>query len=165
MIEALGNRPILPVRPATDTLIFGGGDEPDPLDGSGREEQASRGAAIRRILVVEDDWFIGMEIETVLRQAGYEVVSVAASASEAVEAALEHAPDIALMDIRLAGERDGIDAAIELRERCDVGSIFVSAHQDESARRGAERARPAGWIGKPFSHAQLLAAIAAAGRQ
>ncbi len=125
---------------------------------------APAGDTVRRILVVEDDWFIGMEIETVLRQAGYEVLDLVPTAEEAVEVALRLQPDLVLMDIRLAGPRDGIEAAIEIRQRADIASLFVSAHQDERARRRAERARPAGWVGKPFSHAQLLSAIKAVRR-
>ena len=116
---------------------------------------------VKRLLVVEDDWFIGMEIEAVLRQAGYEVLDVVASAEAAVSAALEHKPDLVLMDIRLAGPRDGIDAAVDIREQADIPCLFVSAHGDSAARERAARSRPVGWITKPFSHAQLLSAIGA----
>ncbi|ESR25519.1 response regulator [Lutibaculum baratangense] len=137
-------------------------------DGEG-EAAASPGSfaggrpGLRRILVVEDDWFIGLEIETILKEAGHEVVDVVATADLAVRRAMETTPDLVLMDIRLMGPRDGIDAALEIRSRADIPCIFVSAHQDEATRRRAEASAPAGWVAKPFSHAQLLAAIAAAG--
>lgn len=147
-------------------LICGSGDQDDrPRPGAGNSAFQAPAGNIRRLLVVEDDWFIGMELETVLREAGYDVIDVVASADVAVATALRERPDLILMDIRLSGRRDGIDAAIEIRERADIGCIFVSAHQDDAARTRAEGARPVGWVGKPFSHAQVLAAIRDADRK
>jgi two-component system, response regulator PdtaR len=122
------------------------------------------GAILRgaRLLVVEDDVFIGMEIEDILRTAGHDVLAIAVSADEAVAAALDARPDLILMDIRLLGPRDGIDAALEIRQRADIPAIFVSAHQDAAVRSRAEAARPLGWVPKPFSPPQLLAALEAA---
>lgn len=153
------------VTPCRKAFVFCGDDE-DGVEAEqpGPDRIPFAGGEIRRLLVVEDDWFIGMELETVLREAGYEVVDVVPSAEEAVAAAVRQRPDLILMDIRLAGKRDGIEAAIEIRDRADISCIFVSAHQDEASRARAARARPAGWVAKPFSHAQIVAAIEAAGR-
>lgn len=140
-------------------IVFGGkdDDESDAL----RPTTDARAAAepSPRILIVEDEWIVAMEMEAVALSAGYEVVGVAATADEAVAAALGHKPDLVLMDIRLRGHRDGVDAALELRQRADIPCLFVSAHQDPGVRARAQAARPKGWLPKPFSRPQLLAAI------
>src|SRR5262245_2460379 len=66
-----------------------------------------------RILIVEDEVFVAMDAEAILTSAGYEIVATAASADDAVAKAGRLAPDLVLMDIRLNGARDGIDAALE----------------------------------------------------
>jgi CheY-like chemotaxis protein len=119
-------------------------------------------ATTGRLLVVEDDPFICMEIEAIAEDAGHVVVGVAGRADEAVARALATLPDLVLMDIRLIGARDGIEAALEIRARAGIPSLFVSANTDRATVARAEPARPAGWVPKPFTRQQLLAAIAAA---
>lgn len=138
----------------------GGGD--GRTGPAGRDPAAGPRTTGGRLLIVEDDWFIALEIEAVALAAGYEIVGMAASADEAVELALAGGPDLVLMDIRLAGPRDGIDAALELRERADIPSLFVSAHNDPGVQAKAAPARPAGWLSKPFTEPQLAEAIARA---
>lgn len=103
-----------------------------------------------RVLITEDNWLIASEWEIALQEAGYEVLGVAVSADEALQMCLADRPDFVLMDIRLLGRRDGVELAIELRERLELPSIFVSAHDDQGTRRRAAPARPLGWIAKPF---------------
>lgn len=116
-------------------------------------------AGSSRILVVEDEWFISMEIEAILAGAGYEVVGVATAVDDAIGLADQHRPDLVLMDIRLRGDGDGIAAAAEIRRRFGLRSIFVSAHTDPATRERAEPAEPLGWVVKPFSDGELLAAV------
>jgi DNA-binding NarL/FixJ family response regulator len=103
-----------------------------------------------RILIVEDDYLVGMELEAGLRDAGYEIVANVATAEEAVAAAADERPRLAIMDIRLASARDGIDAAIEIYTRFQIRSIFASAHGDREVRARAESARPLAWVAKPY---------------
>jgi len=112
-----------------------------------------------RVLIVEDEIWAALDIEWVVYKIGAEVVGIASSAEKAIELAESAEPDLALMDIRLAGERDGIDAAIELRQRFDIPSLFVSAHVDTHTRHRAAPARPAGFIDKPFTPELLTRAI------
>ncbi len=112
------------------------------------------------ILIVEDDFLIALDVEAALTDAGFNVIGVAASADEAIKLAAAHAPSVVLMDIRLAGRRDGIDAALELFESHGIRSVFVSAHSDEEARRRAAPAQPLGWIEKPYSNATVVEFIA-----
>jgi two-component system, response regulator PdtaR len=111
------------------------------------------------ILIVEDDWFIAMDIRDLVAAAGYRVTEIAATADEAVAAAVADRPDLVLMDIRLVGPKDGIEAALEIRDRVDSPCLLVSAHQDARLQARAAAARPRGWLMKPFSNQQLLTAI------
>jgi CheY-like chemotaxis protein len=114
-----------------------------------------------RIIVVEDDVFIRLDLMTHLRAGGHTVVGSAASAAEAVRLAERERPELILMDVRLAGDRDGIDAATEIWQRFAIRSLFVSANLDARARAKAAAANPVGYLEKPFSPHSLLAALAA----
>jgi DNA-binding response OmpR family regulator len=115
----------------------------------------------RRVLVVEDDYLVGLTICDLLEGAGYTVLGPAITGEEAVSLALDERPDLVLMDVRLAGEMDGVDAAIEIA-RCGIRSLFVSAHSDPQTRSRGAVAKPHGWLEKPFGNAELLGAVAAA---
>lgn len=115
-----------------------------------------------RVLVVEDEWLVSMEIETILENAGFQVVGVAVSADEAVRMAETERPDLVMMDIRLKGRGDGVDAALEINRRLGLRCLFVSAYTDDRMRERAQAARPLGWLSKPFSDRQLLKTLQAA---
>ena len=111
------------------------------------------------ILLVEDDFLVGMEVEAGLQEAGYEVAGVAATADEAVALAAARRPALVVMDIRLASERDGVDAAIEIFRTLGIRSIFASAHGDARIRARAEAAQPLGWVAKPYRVETLVKAV------
>src|SRR6476661_4412900 len=113
----------------------------------GVKDRKAKGA---RILIVEDDYFVAMEIEHQLQEAGFDVVGAA------------ERPQLAIMDIRLAGHRDGIEAAVELSSKFGIRSIFATAHGDSETRRRAQQANPLGWLTKPYSASALLATVSAA---
>jgi hypothetical protein len=83
-----------------------------------------------KILVVEDDYLVAIQMEQTLSDAGFEVAGVVASAEAAIDAAAAQRVALVIMDIRLAGRRDGVDAAIELFGRHGIRSIFATAHMD-----------------------------------
>lgn len=122
---------------------------------SERRESAPRPC----ILLVEDDFLVGMEVEAGLEEAGYEVAGVAATAEAAVALAAARRPALVIMDIRLASDRDGIDAALEIFRTLGIRSLFASAHVDAQVRARAEAARPLGWVAKPYRVETLLAAV------
>ncbi len=122
----------------------------------GDGDAARAGENRLRVVIVEDNWIIAAEIEVTLAEAGYHVIGIAMSAEQAVQLCSADRPDVALMDIRLQGRRDGIDAAIELRDRYDVPSVFLTAHGEPETRRRAEPARPLGWIVKPVTGPALV---------
>lgn len=109
-----------------------------------------------RILIVEDEYFVALEAEQCLEDAGFTVVGVADTAELAVELALSGQPEVVIMDIRLSGPRDGIDAAIELRSLLDIPCVFATAHADAGTRRRAEEAKAFAWLQKPYSSSALI---------
>jgi two-component system, response regulator PdtaR len=118
-----------------------------------------------RILIVEDDYLVGMELEAGLRDAGYEVIGIVTTAEQAVALAGAQRPSLAIMDIRLASERDGIDAAIEIYTRFKIRSIFASAHGDPEVHARAEAACPLGWVAKPYRVETLIREVERALRE
>ena len=110
-----------------------------------------------RILVVEDEGLIAHDIAKRLESLGHSVVGTASTADEAVAAA--HTAELVLMDIRIDGERDGIDAAAEIRERYHIPVIFLTAHADRSTLERAKVAAPYGYMVKPLGPATLQASI------
>ena len=119
----------------------------------------------QRILIVEDDYFVATNLEHQLVEAGYEVVGVAVSAAEAVQLAKERSPNLAIVDIRLAGNSDGVEAATALLTLYRVPSVFATAHGDPETRSRAQKANPLGWINKPYSFDVVLAVIRSALRR
>lgn len=112
-----------------------------------------------RILVVEDDYFVGLQNEDMLIKAGFAVVGIATSAEYALTLADRERPDLALMDVRLTHSGDGVDTAIKLLQLHGIRSVFVTACSDPATRSRAVVARPLGWVVKPFSAAVLAKAV------
>ncbi|HEY0712113.1 MAG TPA: response regulator, partial [Polyangia bacterium] len=112
-----------------------------------------------RILVVEDEPELAAEVEQTLIELGYDVVGRAASGDEAIARAEERLPDLVLMDIRLRGERDGIETAAEIRDRFRLPVVFMSAHTDEATLGRARRSSPYGYVVKPFTLGELWTAV------
>jgi len=127
-----------------------------------------RTAALERILVVEDDFLVAMQMEAALTDAGFAVAGVASTGEDAIELALSERPRLAVMDVRLAGARDGIDTALQLFAEQGIRCIFATAHHDEHARRRAAPAEPLGWLPKPYTMTSLIdlvrSALAALGK-
>lgn len=128
-------------------------------DDSKGHNDKRRAPAPLRILIVEDEVFVAMDAEAILVAAGHEVVSMAASADEAIAKTAQFMPELVLMDIRLIGPRDGIDAALEIKRRFNVPIIFVTANTDPVTHARAMQAKPLAIIPKPFSPRDLHAAI------
>ncbi|MDR3568336.1 MAG: PAS domain S-box protein [Syntrophobacteraceae bacterium] len=112
-----------------------------------------------RILVVEDEAIVTMEIEQRLTAMGYLVAAVASSGEQALRLAGEKRPDLVLMDIGLDGDMDGISAAEKIRSRFHVPTIFLTAYSEDSTLERAKRAEPCGFLLKPFDDRELKAAI------
>ena len=108
-----------------------------------------------RVLIVEDEFYISLHTRGLLEALGHVVLAVAVSADQAFSIAERERPDVVLMDIRLVGERDGIDAAQEIGGRLGIGSIFVTANTDPETRRRADAVSPLGFLEKPLTIERL----------
>jgi PAS domain S-box-containing protein len=111
-----------------------------------------------QILVVEDDNIVMMEIKDILQILGYAVCGVASHGEEAVEKAGETRPDLVLMDIRLKGAMDGMEAAEQIRARFDIPVVYLTALADEDTLQRAKVTEPYGYILKPFEERELHSA-------
>jgi CheY-like chemotaxis protein len=114
-----------------------------------------------RVLIVEDEFLIRLHVEELVNGAGHKVAAAAATGREALAAAERVQPDMALMDIGLAGDMDGVATARELFRRWRIRSLFVSANCDQF-RDSAADVRPLGFLTKPVSPQRLIQALEAA---
>ena len=115
-----------------------------------------------RILLVEDDFLVAMTMESDLAEGNYEIAGIANSADAAVSLAKKTRPDLVVMDIRLVGPRDGVDAALEIFAATGIRCLFATANADSQARARAASAQPLGWLQKPYGREALLSALAGA---
>ncbi len=113
----------------------------------------------KRIFIVEDQRLIAADLDNTLLKLGYLVAGSVASGAEAVEQTLALRPDLVLMDIRLQGDMDGIEASEAIRQRFDVPVVFLTAYADEETLVRAKLAAPYGYVVKPFNQRELRAAI------
>jgi hypothetical protein len=112
-----------------------------------------------RVLVVEDERLIAEEILERLTRMGFRVVGSVDTAEDAVQAARRELPELILMDIRLKGKMDGIEAAAEIRRDLNIPVIYLTSHSDRGTRARAMETTPCGYVLKPFREEDLLVAI------
>jgi CheY-like chemotaxis protein/DNA-binding PadR family transcriptional regulator len=112
-----------------------------------------------KILIVDDEAIITMQLEERLSVMGYTVGGMAASGEDAVEKARNIRPDLVLMDIVMPGKMNGIEAAKIITAELDIPVVFVTAYADDAIIEKAKSARPYGYIVKPFNELEIKAAI------
>jgi PAS domain S-box-containing protein len=103
-----------------------------------------------KILIVEDEAIVAKNIEKHLLNAGYKVVGLATKAEESIEKAETEKPDLVLMDIKLKGKMDGIEAANKIRESLRLPVIFLTSYTDDETFQRAKLTDPFGYLIKPF---------------
>ena len=113
----------------------------------------------KKILVVEDETIVAWDIQNILESFGYIVSAVVDSGQDAIQKAAETNPDLVLMDIRLQGEMDGVEAAEQIRLRFNIPIVYVTAHADSKTLQRAKITEPFGYIVKPFQEKELNATI------
>ena len=116
----------------------------------------------KRVLIVEDEALIAEELSERLSQLGFLVIAAVGCADEAVDIASRERPDLVLMDIRLKGKKDGIEAAAEIRSRGDIPIVYLTAYSDRSTVDRAKRTDYDGFVLKPFRQRELQATIVVA---
>jgi len=108
-----------------------------------------------RILIVENERIVSMDMQRRLKNLSYDVVGAAVSGEEAIQKAELHRPDLVLMDIMLDGKLDGIQAAEVIRGRLNIPVIYVTAYGDGPTLERAKVTEPFGYILKPFEEREL----------
>ena len=114
---------------------------------------------MHRILVVEDEGIVALNVQNTLTQLGYEVVGTALTSSEAIHLAAMERPDVILMDINLGTGADGIETAAQLSRNHDIPVIFLTAYSDDATLARARSTAPYGYLLKPFSSRELHATV------
>jgi signal transduction histidine kinase len=107
------------------------------------------------ILIVEDEGILARGLENRLRRLGYIVAGTAATGEEAIRQAGHKKPDLAIMDIKLKGEMDGIEAARIIRDRFDIPVVYLTAYGDKETLKRAKITEPYGYIRKPVEEREL----------
>lgn len=112
-----------------------------------------------RILVVEDEQPLADQIRETLQGQGYEITCIASSGEEALHKAIDNRPHLVLMDTRLKGRMDGIEAARQIRAQLDAPVVYLSAHADEAMLGRAKETEPLGILLEPIRAEELKATI------
>jgi CheY-like chemotaxis protein len=112
-----------------------------------------------RILLVEDEILTAMRLELEMKKYGYTKIQSVPTGEEAIRAAQQEAPDLILMDIRLAGDLDGIETMQEIHTFARIPVIFMSGYSDREQLQRANALLPAAYLTKPVNIADLTAAI------
>lgn len=112
-----------------------------------------------RVLIVEDETLIAEELRERLSRLGITVIAAVSSGEEGVEIATSERPDLVLMDIRLSGQKDGVQAAREIREQVDIPIVYLTAHSDRRTVERANKTDHDGFILKPFLKKELQSTI------
>ncbi len=112
-----------------------------------------------KVLIVEDEPIVAMDLKQEVQELGYDVIGVAESADDALRIVQDVVPDFALMDIRIVGSMDGIQTARALRHWYHVPSIFLTSYSDDATLTRAARAMPYGYLTKPFKSVELKATL------
>lgn len=111
------------------------------------------------ILVVEDNMIIAAHLQRILQGFGYHVPQTVTTGEAAIQVANEIKPDLALVDIQLAGQMDGIEAARYMRSNLDIPIIFLTAFTEDERLEQAKTTEPYGYLVKPVQERELYATL------
>ena len=115
-----------------------------------------------KILIVDDDVLIAEHLKEILSAFGYSDIRLAHNKIDALASIASFSPDIALLDIRMEGERDGIEIGHAIKTQFQFPFIFITAHSDKEMIKAAAQERPSGYVTKPFKKADVYAAVSIA---
>lgn len=106
---------------------------------------------MKKVLIVEDDLILSMINKRYLELLGHKVVGSARNGLDAIEAAKKYNPDVILMDVRIDGNMDGIDAMEEIRKFSKAAVIYVTGNSEPLTKERAEKTNMLGFCIKPIS--------------
>lgn len=113
----------------------------------------------RSVLVVEDNFLAALLIELTLKEAGYRVIATVRTGEQAIEYAVEHHPELVVMDVNLAGDLDGVQAAERIHSVAGSDVLFQTAYSDRETISRIDRVPNVGRLTKPLDPATLLAHV------
>ena len=113
----------------------------------------------KRVLIIEDEAIVARSLTILLRRWGYDVAGTADNGFRAIELAMETLPDLLLMDVRLDGLMDGLEAAAQIVEQRSVPVVYLTAYANTMVRDHSKMVAPFLCVTKPFSEDNLQAAI------
>jgi PAS domain S-box-containing protein len=112
-----------------------------------------------RVIIADDERIVAADLRKRVMALGYTVLAVVGSGEDAVREALQHRPDLVLLDIGMEGAYDGIAAAAIIRKEIDIPVIFVTSYSDKETLRRAKEIGPFGYILKPFDERELATTV------
>lgn len=112
-----------------------------------------------KILIIEDEIIVALDIKSALENLGYEVTSIATNDTEALQSIKENIPNIILADINLENSRDGIDIIKEIKNIHNIPAIYLTAFSDDATINRAIETNPVGYLLKPFNTHELKSTI------
>ena len=112
-----------------------------------------------KILIVEDEAIVALEIQIRLRAMGYNVCGISATGEKAVQMAESMRPNFVLMDIKLKGEMNGIEAAEIIKDKYSIPSVFITAFSDENTIQQIKNSKNRDYLMKPLREEELKEAI------
>lgn len=112
-----------------------------------------------KILIVEDEAIVAMEVEHRLTMMGYNICDVSSSGERAILLAEQHKPDLVLMDIKLKGNMNGLIAARIIKEKYNIPSVFITANSDQNTIKQIDELLHFEYLFKPIEEENLLRAI------
>lgn len=112
-----------------------------------------------KILIIEDEFLIALNLKEILLKEQFSVIGTASSYAESIQLCKNSKPDIALVDINIEGDKNGIETAAFLREAFGVSIIFLTAYHSEEVFEQAKKVHPAAFLTKPFETDTVIRAI------
>lgn len=110
----------------------------------------------KKILIVEDEYLISFLMEHYISESCATVIACVDNGDDAIEISKREKPDIILMDIRIEGDKDGIETALEINKNKNIDIIFTSGNSDEITTNRAKKANMLGFLVKPINKEDLL---------
>jgi DNA-binding response OmpR family regulator len=114
---------------------------------------------VTKILVIEDEAIVALDIKSALEHLGFEVTDTASTYDEALESVKNCKPDILLTDINLAGSKDGIETVQDIQKIKNIPIIYLTAYSDDKTIKRAIQTNPIGYLLKPFKREELKSTI------
>lgn len=112
-----------------------------------------------KILIVEDEGIVALNMKLSLIQMGFEITGIAVSGQNALKIVEENSPHLVLMDIRLKGDMDGIETAAIIKKEYAIPVIYITAFDDESIKSRAMKTLPSAFLVKPLTTEVMKEAI------